>query len=431
MKGATRKLSVLSVASPREKITMSTAFYACLLLLCLQTSAEGSELTPPENLTMITLNTNYTLSWDWDRSSADNHAISFTTQYVAKYKLKSKKKRPTWYTACEETSERSCDLTKLNLYYLGIYMLRVRASVNGSLSNWALKEFCPDKDAAVGPPSKVDLSLDGSVLDINISDPLTSTNSSMKDHLEELYYHIIYWERSEDTQMLTSKVNMVTLSNLKAWTWYCVSVQSRYDFYNKSSSFTPPNCIQTEGAVPWWQVFGYFLVSLVICFLIMLLLLCCFFWFYKTLKSTFFPSIQLPSHFEYLYDSPGSDIPRLLTSDSDSGTLCNKVTICPEPPVLEIHEPPPEVLPVHPSGLEPDSSGRHSRQDSSGSGDSGVYSTGGSSSLRQPSSSQSSVQTEDSGQGPFDSEQVKMQDMAPRLKTHLLIADEGIVDLCV
>jgi len=40
----------------------------------------GAELKPPENLTMITMNTNYTLSWDWDQSSS---AVNFTTQYVA------------------------------------------------------------------------------------------------------------------------------------------------------------------------------------------------------------------------------------------------------------------------------------------------------------------------------------------------------------
>lgn len=77
------------------------------------------------------------------------------------------------------------------------------------------------------------------------------------------------------------------------------------------------------------------------------------------------------------------------------------------------------------------SSGRHSRQDSSGSGDSGVYSTGGSSSLRQSNSNQSSAGAEDCEQGHFDLQQLKMQDMAPRLKTQLLITDEGIVDMCV
>lgn len=49
------------------------------------------------------------------------------------------------------------------------------------------------------------------------------------------------------TQNVSSSANVVTLPNLKAWTWYCVTVQSRYDFYNKNSAFTVPLCMQTEG----------------------------------------------------------------------------------------------------------------------------------------------------------------------------------------
>lgn len=62
---------------------------------------------------------------------------------------------------------------------------------------------------------------------------------------------------------------------------------------------------------------------------------------------------------QYLYDSPGSDIPRLLTPDPESDLLCDKVTVCPETPVLEIHNPPPEFLPAPPSGLEADSRSVH------------------------------------------------------------------------
>ncbi|XP_026151762.1 interferon alpha/beta receptor 1b-like [Mastacembelus armatus] len=409
---------------------MSTTLYVCLVLWCLQNSRVGAELGPPQDVTMIALNTNYILTWEWDQSSAKVHNVTFTTQYIGHHKLN--KKSPKWSTACEEMLRRSCDLTAFNLHYLGIYMLRVRANENGHHSKWVEKEFCPDQDAAVGPPSKVDLAPAGNSLDVVISDPLTNTNSSMKEHLHELYYHIVYWERPVDTQalrtqMLDSSANIVTLPNLRAWTWYCVRIQSRYDFYNKSSSFTIPQCMQTEGNTPWWQIFLYFLGSLLLCFLFVLLLLYSSFCCYKKLKTTLWPSIQLPSHFkEYLCDSP-----RLLTMDAEGELLCDKVTVCPELPVLEIHNPPPEALLAPPLVLEPDSSGRHSRQNSSSSGDSGIYSTGGRSHLQQPNSSQSSMGPKDIWQISFDLEKVKMQEMASGLKNQLLITDEGIVDMCV
>ncbi|XP_051259879.1 interleukin-10 receptor subunit beta [Dicentrarchus labrax] len=421
---------------------MSAAFIATFLLFCLQTNPVGAEVAAPQNVTMVTLNTNYTLSWDWDQS-AGSHAVTFTTEYVAKFNLKYKKKDPKWLVVCDKTSHHSCDLTHRNLNYLGIYMIRVCANVNGSHSDWVHMEFCPDKNAALGPPSKVNLTLAGSTLDVSIHDPLDSTNTSMKEKIPLLYYHIVYWEGSAHTQAsgdqtLTTSANLVTLPDLKSWTSYCVSVQSRYEYYNKSSSFTSPLCMQTAGAIPWWVIFLSFLGSLIFFFTIVLLAIFGFMKIYKTIKTVFYPSNQLPPHLkEYLCDSPASDVPRLLASpDSESELLCDKVIICPVQ-VLEIHFPPPEALAAPPSGLEPDSSGRHSRQGSSGSGDSGVYSTGGSSGLRQPNSNQSGVSgqsmlsAETSWQGPFDSEQVKMRDMTPGLKRQPLITDEGIVDMCV
>lgn len=425
---------------------MSSAVNVFLLVWSLQnvvgpssvaaTTSEGvsAELPPPHNLTMITLNTNYTLSWSWDRSDAEGLAVNFTTQYVRKYELKNKKRSPKWFTVCKETSLRSCDLTALDLHYLGTYMLRVGASVNGRHSDWAEQEFYPDKDANVGPPTNVSLAPAGNDLDVFISDPLTSTNVSMREKAKDLTYHIVYWERfaETETQTLDSPANVVTLPNLKAWTWYCVNVQTRRVYYNQRSSFTPPLCMMTAGNSPWWLIFLCFLASLLLCFLLVLLLLYSPYWCYKTLKTALYPSNQMPAHFmEHLCDSPSSDLPRLLTPDSQSELLCDKVMVCPEPEDLEVSVPPPEAIHQAAPGLELDSSGRHIRQDSSSSGDSGVYSSGGSANLRQPNSSQASSGTTDLFQGPFDQEQVKMHKMTPGLKTRLLTADGDIVDMRV
>lgn len=53
--------------------------------------------------------------------------------------------------------------------------------------------------------------------------------------------------QSSDARNLSTVVNLVTLSDLKAWTWYCVVVQTRNKNYWKESSFTSQQCIQTKG----------------------------------------------------------------------------------------------------------------------------------------------------------------------------------------
>ncbi|XP_034550135.1 interleukin-10 receptor subunit beta isoform X2 [Notolabrus celidotus] len=405
---------------------MSVFLWVCLLTWSLSDSA-GAELASPQDVSILTLNTNYILTWNWTTNSADAPHVTFTTEHIPAFKLELKKKTE-WYTACKDSPYKSCDLTACNLYYKSIHFLRVRASVNGSHSDWVEIEFCPDTDANVGPPSKVDLSPAGSDLDVLITDPLTSKNTSMREHLKELYYNIQYWEQTEDTQVLKpsflgSPVNLVTLPSLKSWTLYCVRVQTRGDdFYNKSSTFTLPYCMQTQGPLPWWQIFLYFLASLLIFFFLVLICLCCSFYCFRELKSVLYPSNPLPSYFnEYLHDSPSSDVPRLLTPDSESELLC-EVTVCPQPVVLEVHQPPLEAL------LEPDI--RHTRQDSSGSTDSGVYSTEGGSSTRHrlpPSCEGSGTSCQDT----FDPELVKMRDMTFGIANQAEIPDEGVVDVSV
>ncbi|XP_028291875.1 interferon alpha/beta receptor 1a-like [Gouania willdenowi] len=290
----------------------------------------GANLASPQKIDVITLNTNYILCWDWG-DTEESVTATFTTQYLEKFKLQSKKS-PNWYTVCEDTSKRSCDLTSCDFHYFGCYMLRVRANVNGHHSKWAVKEFCPDPDAAVGPPSALDFFSAGSDLDVFISDPVTTTNRSIKDHIPNMYYQILYWECCHYTQALSlnTSANEVTLSYLKSWTWYCVSVQSCYDFFKKRSNFTMPYCIQTKGTPSWWQIVFNFLGSLMISACSMLSLLYGFFRIFKCLSATCYTNNRLTLQFkEYFCDSLGSDVPNLLTLNSES-ELFDNVFICPE-----------------------------------------------------------------------------------------------------
>uniref|UniRef100_A0AAZ3REX9 Fibronectin type-III domain-containing protein n=1 Tax=Oncorhynchus tshawytscha TaxID=74940 RepID=A0AAZ3REX9_ONCTS len=271
-----QSLDILLIGENTIRMTRSACLTLCVPVL--------AELPQPQNLTLLTLNTQYVLTWDWDQTTT---------------------------------------------VYFGLIC-----------SSPCL--------ASLGPPSRVELAPVGNLLDVTISDPLTSTQHSMKEHVLFLYYRILYWSRSDDPQVLAqpsalflldSSNNLVTLPELEAWTWYCVMIQSRYDYYNKTSSYTEPQCMQTEGDTPYGQIFLYFLVSMMVCFLLVLLPSYTLFRFYRVLKNTFYPSIQLPVHIqEYLCDSsPGSDMPRLLTADSEAELCCDKLTICPEVVLLEIH----------------------------------------------------------------------------------------------
>ncbi|XP_010904274.2 interferon alpha/beta receptor 1b isoform X1 [Esox lucius] len=391
-----------------------------IMLLLFATTNVLGEVPVPQNVTLSSMNTQYILIWDWDQNNTGSPA-TFTAEYIAKFKL-ARKKSPPWVSVCNGTTATFCDFTGSDLLYLGMYVFRVQASVDGLASEWVQKDFCPHKDAVLGPPSRVELAPAGNLLDVCISPPLTSTQGSMSDLLA-LYYRIEYWSQWDDPQGLKREVlntssTLVTLPGLDAWSWYCVTVQARYDYYNKASRYIAPMCMQTEGDTPHWQIFLYFLIALVVCFLLVLLLCYTGFRCYKVLKNTFYPSNQLPYHIqEYLSDSPSSDLPCLLTPDSE--LCCDRLSVCPEVVLLEVHVPPPV------TESEQDG-GRHIRQ---GSGDSGMYSTEGGSAQQHCCSSAGSEpigrdQEVDSWQM---AEKVQMEEIG---KTPVDgVVDEGVGDL--
>ncbi|XP_018598786.2 interferon alpha/beta receptor 1b-like isoform X1 [Scleropages formosus] len=350
----------------------------------------SATLPSPQGVTMQSLNTQYVLKWTWPHGSGGNRTVTFAAQYMPlrsipthrKFKLRSRNR--SWSTVCENITDTQCDFSDSDLYYFGIYLLRVRASREKENSDWVQQEFCPDKDANLGPPSNVEVTPANNGLTVNISDPLTSKHTSMKDYLAYMYYSVQYWKHStaerKEYRYLNVTRNVVTLLKLESWTLYCVKVQSRYDFYRKASTFSPQQCVETRGPTALWQILLVFLLSMALCFACILFPSVIVLKAYSLVKRTFFPSCPIPSSLqETFYDSsssPSSDHPSLLTLESELEICLQKLEISPEVVPLEIHA---ADEPEGPEGL------RHSRQ---GSGDSGVYSaednSGRSNNMQEP-----------------------------------------------
>uniref|UniRef100_A0A8C6TIF1 Uncharacterized protein n=1 Tax=Neogobius melanostomus TaxID=47308 RepID=A0A8C6TIF1_9GOBI len=209
---------------------------------------------PPVNLSVQALNTNYIVHWDWD--GMDNQTVTFTVQSIGSVCACNHSKK--WRTPCEGTSNWFCDLNPLNLHYLGVFTLRVRATVNGNQSEWAHVDFAPAKEGesflfSIRSTTYGFLLCPMSYM--SISEPQTSNNTSMKDKISSLYYRFLYWE-----QHTNHKVSFGGLPDLKSWTWYCVSVQSRTIEPNRTSTFTDPVCISTQGMTIWIFVTSLLLV---------------------------------------------------------------------------------------------------------------------------------------------------------------------------
>ncbi|KPP65003.1 hypothetical protein Z043_116607, partial [Scleropages formosus] len=183
----------------KQKVTTAGVLMVSGLFLHIQASAT---LPSPQGVTMQSLNTQYVLKWTWPHGSGGNRTVTFAAQYMplrsiptrSKFKLRSRNR--SWSTVCENITDTQCDFSDSDLYYFGIYLLRVRASREKENSDWVQQEFCPDKDANLGPPSNVEVTPANNGLTVNISDPLTSKHTSMKDYLAYMYYSVQYWKHS-------------------------------------------------------------------------------------------------------------------------------------------------------------------------------------------------------------------------------------------
>ncbi|KAJ0000839.1 hypothetical protein NQD34_005859 [Periophthalmus magnuspinnatus] len=320
---------------------------ALLVALALLPRILCAQVPPPEKLTARALNTNYTLLWTW--SGSNGQTASFTVQYTGTYRKA--RKDPKWKPACEKTSNMYCDLNPLNLHYLGIYTLRVCATVNGLNSEWVSLDFAPAKDAAVGPPTIVSVSPAGSDLEVSISEPQTNNNTSMKEKISSLYYRYTYWEDhigSKIPQVLDSPNTRVVMENLLSWTKYCVCVQSCTIEPNRTSTFTEPVCTSTNGGLSWAQISLIFFTCLCIVFLLVFGIVFGCFHCHRLFKNSFNPKVTLPS---FLNDFGIS--PSLLGPDRHSELHCD---------LLSVNSPSPQQVLF---------SGRHSLQSSSE--DSGIY----------------------------------------------------------
>lgn len=353
------------------------------------------QVPPPMNPTVQAFNTNYTLHWDW--AGMDRQHGNFTVRYISKFRLKRSRNQSIWRTACEETSNMICDLNPLNLHYLGIYTLQIRATVNGHHSEWVHMDFAPAKDAAVGPPTRVLVSPVGSDLQVSISEPQTSNNTSMKEKIPSLFYWFTYWEHHANdkrSQALSkdSRNTMVILEDLKSWTRYCVSVQSRTIEPNRTSDFTNPVCISTQGEFLWGKFSWIFGTCLFLAFLILLgILLGCFYG-----RKCFKTSVAQP----VFLDEQHWHFPPMLRSSDWQSEQCDHLTI-----KLSSQDR------VH-------SSARPEWQSGSDSQDSGIYTTSNKSTAEQ------NTQLQNVGQ-------LTVQDTCLTETNVQLIPDEGFGDMTV
>ncbi|MBN3285743.1 IRA1A protein, partial [Polyodon spathula] len=324
------------------------------LLIMTKVHKVTGELPFPQNIRVKAVNTQFILEWDWDPQQYDE-TVSFTMEYIFAYQKSLK-----GYSSnrvCYRIPQTQCDFTYQDINYFGEYYLRLRAESKNITSKWKEIKFCPEEHSALGPPSKVNIESSNGVLKVNITDPMTHKNESMRS-LMKISFLIVYWKNTSTAKNRTLTINNAEtlLTGLEPWTLYCLQIQAFNEHFKKRSQFTEAVCQLTtckdDGLTPVWMVLLIFFSS------VALLLFCSYgvHVIYKVIKYSCFP--QLPDSMQLYETTPNLQYTDVLLKEAEMELCCEMVSVM-------LIEPSPPIEPAS-------ASIRHDHQNSA---DSGVYSS--------------------------------------------------------
>ncbi|XP_073473254.1 interleukin-10 receptor subunit beta-like [Aquarana catesbeiana] len=283
------------------------------------------KLLEPTNVRMDSINFKNILRWNPPPGFTEDEDVVYTVQY----KLDVSKPKD-YFNVCM-TKELKCDLTDIKYKCYA----RVSAAVGDNQSEWVTIRFDPYSETVIGPPEVLVFSRSGH-LDISMSGPFVESDSkqdTIKEKYGERFYKILYWKDEDPFQVLAVNTSQSTktLTGLEKWTNYCLKVQAYMPEYEKEGQFSPTICEKTtsDGRIPWWQIAGVFLITML--FTMTAFLGLCYFGFtaYKRWRS--FPSYSIPEHMKEFLNNPFNNTPTLPPQPlEECGESCEPLTFLSE-----------------------------------------------------------------------------------------------------
>ncbi|XP_062302811.1 interferon alpha/beta receptor 1a-like [Osmerus eperlanus] len=222
------------------------ALHFCLAVIF--SSSVFAALPSPQNVKMDAINTRYILLWEWNQSQHDK--VTFTAEFTFS-------NDESGYTRiCTGMTQKWCNFSS-KLDYFASYELRVRAEGHAGLkSSWAIrKEFCPEEDATLGPPTHVRVEPGNGMVTISFREPMTEQGAPMSFILKNMAFKLQYWDTQTPSQKVT-KVIQATQHTLilQPRKQFCLQVSAISEEYEKVSPHTQMQCVTTTGDLTVWLI---------------------------------------------------------------------------------------------------------------------------------------------------------------------------------
>ncbi|NWV24403.1 INAR1 protein, partial [Origma solitaria] len=197
-------------------------------------------LRSPENVQVHVVNTNFTLSWNYNGTDPN---VTFSAEFQWP-----ELKDTAWQElpGCQAVGGTQCDFSSAISEYYDAHYIRVRAHMRGQESPWSgTLEMVPDTIAQIGPPG-LELQSTNGVIKVKVSPPEANQRKKMWINDLSFRYNLVFWENSSHAQPRSKNIFPVdTIDDLAPDTTFCFKVQANLPTEAKEGLFSPISCVKT------------------------------------------------------------------------------------------------------------------------------------------------------------------------------------------
>uniref|UniRef100_A0A8C3XFL1 Interleukin 20 receptor subunit beta n=1 Tax=Cyanoderma ruficeps TaxID=181631 RepID=A0A8C3XFL1_9PASS len=199
-----------------------------------QTSWSNYALLPaPQGISILSTNMKHFLTWSpvIVQGATVRYSVEFQGEYEREYANGS------WIpiSECSLTTATVCNITE-DISATVAYKLRVRAELGASRSPWATtKGFFSRAMTSLTPP-ELRVVVDGHHVLVELADMGPS-----------FQFRVLYWKKGQESRVMKEVSSVVHLDTMEAGAEYCVKAQTHVEAINRSSSFSPTQCVRAQG----------------------------------------------------------------------------------------------------------------------------------------------------------------------------------------
>ncbi|KAM7007071.1 interleukin-20 receptor subunit beta isoform 1-T1 [Passerculus sandwichensis] len=219
----------------------------CLLLCTLSAPSlsGGDALLPaPQSISILSTNMKHFLTWSpvIVQGETVRYSVEFQGEYEREYANGS------WIpiSECSLTTATICNLTE-DISASVAYKLRVRAELGATRSQWGTTKGFFNRAMTSLTPPQLRAVADGHHLLVELADMGPS-----------FQFRVLYWRKGQETRVqqkvLREVSSVVHLDTMEAGAEYCVKAQTHVQAINRSSSFSPTQCVRAQGDKSMWLV---------------------------------------------------------------------------------------------------------------------------------------------------------------------------------